>query len=385
MQILEILWYAFQILVGHNLILPLFLYLTYLACNRGIAVAPRPIQADYGIIVTAYKYTHSLPAVVDSLLKLNYRNYLIYVVADNCNANNLSFQDERVVILNPEAVLSSNVRSHFYAIHRFKRNHDRLTIIDSDNLVAPDFLIEMDAYFERGFSAVQGLRKPRNLDSTYACLDAARDIYYHFYDGRILFGIGSSATLSGSGMAFTTSLYRDCLENARIEGAGFDKVLQAEIVSRNFRIAFAEKAVVYDAKTSRPAELVNQRSRWLGTWFSYFIYSFPLMLRGLKCRSINQFLFGLTLLRPPLFIFLILSVIFLIINFLFNTGLEWLWLAGIVIFILGFILALRKSATDKRIYRSLTNIPRFMLLQIFALTKLLTKQKAPVSTKHPLP
>jgi hypothetical protein len=47
-----------------------------------------------------------------------------------------------------------------------------------------------------GFAAVQGERKAKNLDTTYACLDAARDIYYHFYDGKLLFHIGSSATLA---------------------------------------------------------------------------------------------------------------------------------------------------------------------------------------------
>jgi hypothetical protein len=62
-------------------------------------------------------------------------------------------------------------------------------------LVEPEYLHELDRYFNAGFSAVQGIREAKNLNTTYACLDAARDIYYHFYDGKILFGIGSSATL----------------------------------------------------------------------------------------------------------------------------------------------------------------------------------------------
>ncbi|MFX8758778.1 glycosyltransferase, partial [Acinetobacter baumannii] len=88
----------------------------------------------------------------------------------------------------------------------------------------------LNEMFNKGFSAVQGERKAKNLNTTFACLDAARDIYYHFYDGKILFEAGASATLAGSGMAFTVELYKQCLEKSNVSGAGFDKVLQKEIV-----------------------------------------------------------------------------------------------------------------------------------------------------------
>src|SRR5690606_21574777 len=143
----------------------------------------------------------------------------------------------------------------FYAIRRFVRPHERLTIIDSDNLVDPEYLNRLNEAFGKGFIAVQGVRKPENLDTVYAQLDAARDIYYHFYDGKILFGAGSSATLAGSGMAFTTALYRESLEHLDITGAGFDKVLQAAIVKRGNRIAYQEAAIVYDKKTSQAGQL----------------------------------------------------------------------------------------------------------------------------------
>ncbi len=79
-------------------------------------------------------------------------------------------------------------------------------------------------YFKQGYQAVQGIREAKNLDSTYACLDAAQDIYYHFYDGKVLFGAGSSATLAGSGMAFSTALYETVLGHLDVAGASFDKV-----------------------------------------------------------------------------------------------------------------------------------------------------------------
>src|SRR5690606_37987863 len=192
-------------------------------------------------------------------------NYHVYVVADNCDISNLNIIDRRVSLLRPELTLASNTKSHFYAIDHFIRDHDILTIIDSDNLVDSQYINELNVFFSQGFGAVQGVRQAKNLNTRIACLDAARDLYYNFYDGKVLFTLGSSSTLAGSGMAFKTTLYRQCLEYLEISGAGFDKVLQAQLVLRNERIAYADKAIVFDEKTVESGQLVNQRSRWFNT------------------------------------------------------------------------------------------------------------------------
>jgi cellulose synthase/poly-beta-1,6-N-acetylglucosamine synthase-like glycosyltransferase len=384
MIILKYVWYLIQILIGYNLVFPVVLLVIFtirgkkkIRQNTEIISLP-----DYGIIVTAYEQTLQLPAVVASLLKLNYSNYHIYVVADKCDITNLDFASERVTLLRPPAVLGSNTRSHFYAINHFNRPHSHLTIIDSDNLTDPDYLNELNVYFNQGFEAVQGVREAKNLDSTYACLDAGRDIYYHFYDGKVLFGAGSSATLAGSGMAFTTSLYKKCLEHLDVTGAGFDKVLQEGIVRRGYRIAFSDHAIVYDEKTSGTDQLVNQRARWINTWFKYFALGFKILFKGLLSFNWNQLLFGLVLLRPPLFIFLLLSLLFLFTNLFISIPIAIAWFLGLIIFVAGFYTALKKSDTDPRIYQSLVNIPRFISFQLIALFKSRRANQISVATKH---
>lgn len=379
MAIIWVIWILIQVLIGYNLYLPILLFIFYKPFKIELPGAP---EDDYAIIVTAYEQVDSIPNVVASILKLNYSNYLIYIVADKCDVSGLHFTDERVVILRPPEILASNTRSHFYAIRNFKREHNRLTIIDSDNLVEPEYLHELDKYFNAGYSAIQGIREAKNLNTTYACLDAARDIYYHFYDGKILFGIGSSATLAGSGMAFTTKLYRDCLENRDITGAGFDKVLQSIIVGQNLRIAFTEKAVVYDEKTTHSDQLVKQRSRWINTWFKYFKFGFTLVFKGITNFSRNQFVFGFILLRPPLFIFLLLSLLCMFANLFISITAVFIWLVGLITFVLGFYIALAKSDTDKRIWQSLINIPKFIFFQVLSLLKVRKANKHSVATTH---
>ncbi len=379
---LMLLWQIVQILIGYNLVFPILIFLIYLIVPKSRKINKSTEDADYAIIITAYEEINTIIPVVSSLLLLKYKKYLIYIVADNCDISGLSFEDERVIILKPETTLSSNTRSHFYAINRFKRAHNRITIIDSDNLAEPEYLDELNVYFDNGFSAVQGLRSAKNLDTIIACLDAARDIYYHFYSGKILFQAGSSATLDGSGMAFTTSLYKECLEHLDITGAGFDKILQKEIVIRGHRIAFAENAIVYDEKTSRSDQLVKQRARWINTWFRYFKFGFTIAVKGIIEFNWNQFLFGLVLLRPPLFIFLLLSVFCMTIDIFIFPMQSFIWFLGFLFFILGFLLALILSNADKRIYASLRGIPKFMYMQVLSLMKMKSANEISVATRH---
>lgn len=386
MIFLSIIWFFIQILIGVHLIVPFILFIGSIFRKRHLLATSQlknnERSADYGIIITAYEDTSHLPDVVQSLLGLNYANFHIYVVADKCDISGLKFDNSKVTLLKPEVVLQSNTRSHFYAIDRFKEKHSRLTIVDSDNLVHPEYLNELNKFFDAGFEAVQGIRVAKNLDTDIACLDAARDIYYHYYDGKLLFELGSSATLSGSGMAFTTSLYKECLEYREIRGAGFDKVLQAEIVKRGNRIAFASEAKVFDQKTSRKDQLVNQRARWISAWFRYFSFGFGLIGKGIKHSNFNQLLFGITLLRPPLFIFLILSFAFMILNVWSSPTAVFFWMGAILTFIIAFGIALVKSGADQRIYKSLRNIPLFVLFQLISFIKMTNADKRSVSTKH---
>lgn len=382
MEVLYFVFVVFQVLVGVHLILPLILYLLHFKKQELPALAIDQKEYDYAIIVTAYQQTNLLPSVVDSILKLNYKNYLVYVVADNCDITGLNFNSDSVILLRPEETLASNTKSHFYAVKNFKRAHEYLTIIDSDNLVDPEYLNELNDFFARGFIAVQGVRKAKNLNTDYACLDEAGDMYYRFIDRKLLFDVGSSASLAGSGMAFTTAFYRECLESLNIEGAGFDKVLQMGILDSAERIAFAEKAIVYDEKTSKPDQLVNQRARWINTWFKYAGRGVKLLVIGLLNFNWNQFLCGLVFSRPPLFIIVGLTGLSVLADLFLMPGMLLFWGFAILSFFLIFFIALNYFKAPKVVYHSLRKIPMFIFLQILSLFKAKRANKISTATVH---
>lgn len=379
---LDISLIILQVLIGFNLILPLLLYIVYIFKKEKISNSLVSEVYDYGIIVTAYEQTALLPSVVDSILKLNYSNFVIYVVADNCDVSNLKFNSDKVILLRPEQVLASNTRSHFYAIEHFIRPHQILTIIDSDNLVHPDYLNELNVFFASGYLAVQGVRTAKNLNTSYACLDEAGDIYYRFIDRKLMYDVGASASLSGSGMAFTTAFYQECLGDLKIEGAGFDKVLQIEILKRSEKIAFAEKAIVYDEKTSKPKQLVNQRSRWINTWFKYAGRGGMIALQGIKAGKFNMAICGIVFARPPMFLMAILVVLSLVIDILVLPYMLIFWALTLLAFFLVFFLSLSYYKAPKIIYKSLAKIPVFIFFQVISLFRAKNANAQSVSTEH---
>ena len=56
---------------------------------------------DFGCIITAYKNVAITEHLVQSLLKQSYKNFHIYLVADECNPEDFTFQDDRLTVFFP--------------------------------------------------------------------------------------------------------------------------------------------------------------------------------------------------------------------------------------------------------------------------------------------
>lgn len=340
-------------------------------------------ETDIACVVTAYKESDIVLPLVDSLLKQNYKNYLIYVVADNCDTSNLIFVSEKVILLKPPSVIGSKYKSIYFAIEKFQRPHEALSIFDSDNLAHPEFLKETNKYLTNDFVAVQGKRKAKNLNTNNACLDSANETYYNFTDREFNFLFWSSSALAGSGMTFEVEVYKESLSDKNIVG-GFDKILQYEVVNSGKRIAFAHKAVVYDEKVADSKQVVKQRTRWINSWFKYAYMGVKLFFKGILTFNFNKAIFSLMLLRAPLFIVVLGGVIFSVPAFIINPYLSVLLLISVFVFVVSFMVIMRISRVDRRIWKSMYSIPLFILYQLLSLFKIKKANKSFLETKHTL-
>lgn len=344
-------------------------------------------ENSFACIITAYKeYEIAIP-LVESLLKQNYQRYHIYLVADNCIVTTEVQQNEILTVLFPEKPLNGKVLSIKYAIDHFVENHEVVLILDSDNLLHYDALKHLNSYINAGYTAVQGQRTAKNLDTTVAAIDALSELYYNYSQRDTAFRLGSSATIAGSGMAVRTAFFSQYIHRLFDEGKQFeiaeDKLLQMMLIQHKYRIAYCRDALIFDEKVLNGNQVQRQRTRWIRSWFQHWESAVNLMFSGVLKLNWNMFYFGLMLSFPPMFL-LVLGLLIIIILGLFIDIIFSNWaIIGLLVFVIQFFMAMIFSYTPQIIWLSLPKIPIFIWRQFLAVLKIKTTSRTDfMATSH---
>lgn len=385
--ILKYLFYAITCLVAFYFILPVILFILYVLFGRNPkrnAVTRykkvNDLDYDFAAIITAHQDTRFIAPLVDSFIKQSHSKFKVYIVADDCDLTNIRFTDERIILLSPPDALHSKIKSIQFAISNLKSEPDVLIIFDSDNLVHPNYLKNLNRYFQRGFKAVQTHMLSKNTDNTYARLDSMGHIYYTFYERLVKMQLGMSSAILGLGIAIDFVLYKEI--NYKNTIGGFDKKLQSQLARKVRQIAFAEDAIVYDEKVEDAAVLQKQRTRWIYSYFGHFKESWLLTKTGFKNLNIGQILLGASMLRPPM-ILLLSAMIFLVLLSLFiNPILLYWWAVIMSLFVINFILTIATQSRQKGMLQSLKHLPLLVLSQFKSLLKIKKAKQNFLKTEH---
>lgn len=337
--------------------------------------APLP---DYACIITAWRNETIAEALVESLLRQSWPHFHIYLVNDACLPNSWAIRHEKLSVLYPNPSLNLKIRSIAHATEHFVRNHDYVVVFDADNVAHPRFLEEISRYTRAGLKAVQGQRRAKNLDTPYACADALGEFYKNWVERYMPWLLGSSAVISGSGMAIETNLYKAYLDSPDVRFGQQqnrrmlqeDKILQNFLLRKNERIAWARQAIVYDEKVTSAKSVETQRSRWLFSYFQNVPNAWQLLVLGMRKRSWNQFLFGLVTIAPPMFIQVIGALALGIANAFLFPHLSLLLLLALFIFATNILWTLWLSKAPGPVWRALWLLPAFVFRQILALGKM---------------
>ncbi|MCX6267005.1 MAG: glycosyltransferase [Bacteroidetes bacterium] len=358
-----LLWISTLILVAYAC----FPAISILAITFRKRVNPMPAQSEmsFACIITAYRDVKIALPQVDSLLKQNYRNFHIYLVGDHCEKPDFLPEHASLSILFPEPALNSKVLSIKYAMDRFVTEPAAILILDSDNLVQQDTLNHLNSFLSAGYTAVQGQRTAKNLDTTVAALDALGELYYNTIQRDTPFLLGSSATIAGSGMAVRTTFFKSYIDRLFQEGKQFeiaeDKLLQMMLVQHGHRIAYCRKALIFDEKVSLGSQIQRQRTRWIRSWFQHWSSAIRLAGSGIAGTDWNVFYFGLMLSFPPMF----------------------LLVAGLIVTtVAGFFAALIVSPAPAPLWKAIPKIPVIVWRQILAVMKIQASKKDFMATDH---
>jgi len=274
----------------------------------------------FAIVICAHNEERVIGQLIENLKILNYpRNlYDIYVVADNCTDQTGKVCEERGAIVytrfNKQQVGKGYAMDWmFEQLLKLEKQYDAFAVFDADNLVHPDFLLEMNDHLYKGERVIQGYLDAKNPTDTWVAGTFAIAFWlinnmWHLAK----YNIGLSTALGGTGMCIATDIVRkygwgcDCLTE--------DMEFSMKVLLQGVRTTWAHDAIIYDEKPLGFMQSCRQRKRWAQGQFDCGGRFIPkLFARGIKMGDIRALDGILTLSQP---FFLLLSTFYLIMTYI---------------------------------------------------------------------
>jgi cellulose synthase/poly-beta-1,6-N-acetylglucosamine synthase-like glycosyltransferase len=271
-------------------------------------VIHRGVERSFAILVSAHNEASVVGSLLQSLANQAYPvdKRRIYVVANTCTDATPAVVRSSGVATCHERVgggLATKGAALSWLWGRIAgdvADVDCVLILDADNVVPPGYLSEMNRAFDEGFRVVQSARCAKNAEDSWTSeLDAISEALWNRLDQAGRMRLGLSATIAGSGMAFERQLFAWLVDEG---GPGLleDIEWQARLMLAGVRVGFAERARVYDEKTSRPGQLGRQRKRWVaGVAVAARRYAWPLLKSGLRSGDVGQLVAAFGVSKPP--------------------------------------------------------------------------------------
>ncbi len=341
-------------------------------------------ERDYtfGILITAHQQTDFLPPIVNSLLKQTYTLFNVYIIADDCDIRQLNFTDPRIHVLVPPLPFHDQVASLQYGLHHLAEQDEVLVIFDPDNLVHPKFLHTLNAWYNKGYQAVQGNLQSKNKEGVYAQLDSLGVLMGNFLERDVRSMLGLSVNIWGCGVSVKKEVYQKIVFDTKSRTGGFDKHMQAEIARNVSRIGYAREAIVYDEKVDDGRNFERQRIRWIAAYFKFLGEAFRLLLTGFRKRDFNLIYFGYNLIRLPWFLLLLFACGIAASDWLIYPMLTRTWLVILALFSLSVVTITTMLPEGRSLSKSLLFIPLLFYHQLRALFRIRVNRRSLLKTDH---
>lgn len=343
------------------------------------------------VLIPGYKEDEVILEVAASALQQNYpsNDFDVIIIAD-------SFQKETITALKKLPVKlievsfdkSTKSKALNSAMALLPEVYDIAVILDADNLMEESFLAKINAAFSKETVAIQGHRTAKNLNNSWAILDAvSEEINNHiFRKGHRVLGLSSA--IIGSGMAFKYDYFKFLMSEATAVG-GFDKEIELRMLKEGHLIQYLHDAIVYDEKIQKADVFGNQRRRWLSAQLHYFRKDFLNALKDLLLKgNLDYFDKALQFIQPPRVLLLgsliLFSTLFIFSNYLLhsNSMLSISWMIISAACMLSLIISIPRHFFNVRTLTALVNLPGGMLLMLRSLLRIKGANKQFIHTSH---
>lgn len=348
-------------------------------------------QRKIVVLIPGYREDAVIIAAAKAALQQAYpvNCFDIVVIADSFQQKTLD-QLKKIPVLLLEVNFNKSTKSKALnaAMEWLTKPYDIAVVLDADNIMAADFLYKINNAFERGCTQIQGHRIAKNVNNSWAVLDAvSEEINNHiFRKGRRALGLSSA--IIGSGMAFQYEYFKAIMSSVQAVG-GFDKEIELKMLKQRRKIAYLNDAYVFDEKVQAAEVFGKQRRRWLSAQLYYFRTGFlDAAVQLVTTGNVDYFDKALQFIQPPRVLLLgasfFLGIIFTLINSFLSIHypVSICWLVLMVACSIALLLSVPRSYYSKNTLLALAKLPGGILLMLHSLLHLKGANKTFLHTQH---
>ena len=351
-------------------------------------------QRKTAVMIPAYKEDAVIVDVARQTLFQSYKKdqFDVVVIADSFQTETLQKLNELPIkVIEVSFAKSTKSKALNKAMEILGDDYEIACILDADNIMAEDVLERINEAFENGYKVIQGHRVAKNLNTSFAILDAISEELNNniFRKGHRVLGLSSA--LIGSGMAFEYAFFKDIMKQVNAVG-GFDKELELRLLKDKQKIEYLPGAIVYDEKIQKSDAFANQRKRWLSAQFVYFRrYALSGLFHLIFKGNVDFFDKVYQMISPPRILLLglvgIMTVTYWMIELfipgvvqLAVTSLYWTIICGITI--VAFAFGIPRKFYNKETLQAVLSLPKAFLIMFASLFKLKGANKKFIHTQH---
>lgn len=337
------------------------------------------------VLIPAYKEDSVICQVAESAIAHPYKGQKeVVIIADQLQAatmNRLSKMDLTLVEVKFEK--STKAKALNFAMSTLEdETFDMAMILDADNLMKENALNCMAEEYRSGKLAIQGNRMAKNMNTSFAFLDAISEgINNHIYC-KGPNAVNLSSRLVGSGMAFDYSLFKALMAEIDAIG-GFDKELELALIEQKVKIYYASDAIVFDEKVSKPDDFANQRTRWISAQYQFLWKKLPKALSSLISGNFDYFYKTMQLVLPPRILMPFFLLLITLISWFFELqNLAIIAALFLALNVLAYSIAIPKMFWNKQMVNAFLSLPRALFITVSCLFKLSKAKKTFIHTPH---
>lgn len=228
-----------------------------------------PPKRKFALVVAAHNEELVIGHIVDSLFRQNYPKdlYDIFVVADNCTDRTGEVAAEHGAKVYKRFNDENRGKGYalewmFTQIYDMDEKYDVVSVFDADNLVASNFLQEMNKQLSLGHKVIQGYIDSKNpYDSWITC---SYSIAF-WLSNRIFqlprYYLGLSCGLCGTGFCIDIDVLKKIGWGATCLTEDLEFTMKLSL--HDLKVAWAHNAIVYDEKPLTLKQSWKQRIRWM--------------------------------------------------------------------------------------------------------------------------